>query len=752
MSYTGEQLAVIHHQAGHARVDAVAGSGKTHTMVGRVAHLVQARAVAPRRIMVLMFNKSAQLQFRERLVKALGDQGRQVTVRTYHSLGFKLTELFTSRGLLPDYRLETQEWVLQKMAKAAVTEAFQRGHGKGYPSEEIRDEFLRFIDLVKSDLIAPEEAFEWLEFSVEHRYFVDAYHRFEEVRRENRLRFFADLLYEPVQVLKTRPEAQALIADKVEHIIADEYQDTNAIQEELLRHIAGQRAEVMVVGDVDQCIYEWRGAKPELIVSGFAAHFPNPATYTLSHTFRYGHAISLFANSVISHNQLRIEKLCVSAEGTPDTRIEHATVGGKSHPAGEVIERWRSGGRALAEAVVLVRKFSQSVPVELTLLQRGIPYRVEGRDSLFHTREINALFTLLKLAAGRLDSGKPEEVAQGIEDLLSTPHLGMKGELLAPISRRMARHPEQAATILRDLRSGVNPWLEDRIVERATLWAEIQRGDWQGLSPAQIVTRYTAHTEARQQFGRMAATKEDADEKWLACEGFTEFCRAQELALHPLVDFIEQLRSAERTSAPEEHVTITTIHRAKGLEWPLVIIAGLANAQFPGEDLGPEDMEAERRLFYVGATRAREQLVLAIPPDPALEQCIRQGRREPPIDPAATPFVYEGNLRVATEVGACLTGRQVNAPSAAVPGPANRYLELIGSALRVERRAQRRADTPRPEIETPHFRRGMRVNHPKFGPGIVSSWDVSAGRVQVQFDRVGQKTLVAEFAQLEVIR
>ncbi len=753
MDYTAEQLAVIHHPGGHARVDAVPGSGKTHTMVGRVAHLVRDRGVSPRRIMVLMFNKAAQLQFRERLRAALGPVGDEVTVRTYHSLGFKLTELFVARGLLPDYRLATQEWEFNNLAKAALTFTFRNEFGaKAYPSDDIQNEFLLYVDLVKADRVPAWQRFEQLGFALEHSYLIEAFDRFEEARREQRVRFFADLLHEPVQLLHSRPETRELVTNKLDFVIADEYQDTNAIQEDLLRYIAGERAEVMVVGDVDQCIYEWRGARPELLVSGFAAHFPDPTAYTLSHTFRYGHAVSLLANSVIGHNQLRVDKLCLSEPTTPHTRVEPIRVGGKSHPAGALIDQWREEGRLLADAVVLVRKFSQSIPVELALLEHGIPYRVEGRESLFHTREINALVTVLKLASGRLYNGDPERVSRDIEDFLSVPHLGLKQKRLAAAARRMAGDQARAANLLDALKAeSASPYQQGKIAERAALWQELQSGAWRDLAPAEVIIRHMARTDIRTQFRRLAANAEDAEEKLLACTGFTEFCRAQELGLDPLIDWIEQLRAADTASLPEDHLTVTTIHRAKGLEWPLVLLAGLSDAQFPGGDISPEGEEAERRLFYVGITRAKERLVLALPADPQLDRCIREGRRDVPPDRMATRFVYEANLRVASAVAGHLAGREEGRLNAAVPGPANAYLTALGSGLRVERVVppKNAAKTASPG-KKPAFRPGMAVRHPKFGRGTVRAYHPAEGRVEVSFPRAGTKMLAIEYAGLEL--
>ena len=182
-------------------------------------------------------------------------------------------------------------------------------------------------------------------------------------------------------------ELAAWVTDRVDHIIVDEYQDINESQQQLLKILAGSRAKVMVVGDVDQCIYEWRGARPEYITTRFQLDFPNPENYQLSYTFRYGHQLSLAANHLIAGNKKRDRKLCISHETNPKTIIT-CLEEQKKHPAISVLSEWREKNRSLRDAVVLVRLFAQSVPVELALLEAGIPYRLEGNAQVFDCSEV----------------------------------------------------------------------------------------------------------------------------------------------------------------------------------------------------------------------------------------------------------------------------------------------------------------------------------------------------------------------------
>ncbi len=440
MNLTEEQQRIINHSGGHARVSAVAGSGKTTTMVERIGHLLRQGAVADQ-LLVLMFNKSARDSFAESMTRNLGDLGcRLPEVRTFHSLGLRLVNSFTKRGALPAFRLVTEDYLLERLARQVVNEMYKEEHAdEGWPSGEEVEEFLTFLDRVKGTVLGAEEVLAGSGLPARYGYFVRAFELFEKVRHEQKIRFYADLIHEPLMAMRADQGLAAWVADRVEHIIVDEYQDINEAQQQLLKILAGRRAKVMVVGDVDQCIYEWRGAQPEYITSRFQKDFPGPANYLLSYTFRYGHGLSLAANHLIANNRKRDRKFCVSHAVTPHTGIscleEQDKFTGKhhnklQHPVLAVLSEWQGQGRTLAEAVVLVRLFAQSVPVELALLEAGIPYRLEGNNQVFDCPEILALTGYLQLVTGTLDGDDLPTRTATLLAMLSQPHMGLKREEL----------------------------------------------------------------------------------------------------------------------------------------------------------------------------------------------------------------------------------------------------------------------------------------------------------------------------------
>lgn len=676
-SFTSAQLQVIRHGAGHARVVAAAGSGKTATLVARVVALLQGGA-DPARVRVLMFNRSAREDFQARLDEALGAAGlaAEVPVQTFHAAGQRLVRRLERERVLPVRRLETSEWRWRQLAHAALEEAL-RSTGQDVPevAEDDVETFLSFVELVKADVRTARavhvEAARKGEALPGH--YVAAFGRLEELCTDHGLRSFSDLVHEPVRALMDDTALAARFRDHFDHLIVDEYQDVNEAQQQFLRMVAGERAAVMAVGDPDQCVYQWRGARPEYMAHRFEEDFPAAVTFTLPHTFRFGHSVALIGNHVVSHNRQREAKLCLPAPGNPDTRVERVP---ERHPEvyREVVEQVRAAGYKLEAAAVLVRLYSQAAPLELDLLEAGVPLRLEGRSGLFERGEIRSLLGYLHLAAGTLlPSGRRDQALPG-------PSRGelITGMLMLPLcglGRREARHVAEQAVgeaarrgngygaLRRGLISvadGMPRWKGRRLRERLDLLDTLHhyRGDVSAGEAYRAVTEDLALFEA---IRRSSPRQEVAADRILLCQALGAFAEREELAVGAFLDHCEQLmaRAAQwRSDPPAEALRVTSIHRAKGLEWPVVLLPGLAEGRFPylGEGATEGELEAERRLFYVAVTRARERLYLLHPPDPALETALtrNQPRAFDVAQAAASRFLIEGRVHGATAAGDAL--------------------------------------------------------------------------------------------------
>ena len=708
---TEEQLAVVHHAAGHARVSAVAGSGKTATLVARVLHLLD-QGSDPRRILVLMFNVSAREDFAKRLERSANGRYRVLPeVRTFHSLGLRITHSCVQRGVLPPYRLVTEEWRLRDAARAALEQALKAENitepGELLSKERI-ETFTTFIGLVKADVVPARDLLERLDFGQDGGHYERAYRLFEQQRLQNGVRYYADLIHEPVMALRRDPSIADWLADHMEHVVLDEYQDINEAQQQLVKAVAGGRARVMAVGDVDQCVYEWRGARPEFMIDRFFSDFPDATRYQLSHSFRFGHRLSLLADHAIAHNRRRDDQLCLSAPGTPDTRVDRRVEAPGRHPLVEILDHWTGSGRHLSEAAVLVRLYSMSVPLELALLRRGVPYRLQGHETLFRCPEIRSLLGHLQLAAGTLFAAG--DARETIETMLRVPQLGFKKAEIGRIAGGLLQHPERPADELQSLMTdAMGTAQRGRISSRTLLWAALPRLGG-GAKAWRVLKRVIEEAELYDFFHWSSPTPEQAEERVQVCDSFLAFAREGDRSVADFLQLVAKM-AAQADNQGREAVLITSIHRAKGLEWPLVILPGLAEGRFPYyRDADAADpVEDERRLFYVGCTRARERLCLLHPPDPDYERqnTALRDSSPPPDRCSASRFLYEARVALSDRTGAALDSGRETTLSAQAPALANRYLTAIGSALRV----QDRPAGPREKPPTPHSKIPLKRRH-----------------------------------------
>ena len=748
-------------------MSAVAGSGKTTTMVARVKYLLE-QGVAANQLLILMFNKSARDSFAAKMHAVLGSTELPLPeVRTFHSLGLRLIGSFTRRGALPSYTLQTEEFLIEKLAKDSIQHILdQHGGSEEWLAKENLESFLTFIDLVKSETLAVETLFDHLGLEDRFDYFIEAFRLFEKSRKSQRIRFYADLIHEPVTAMINDQQLASWVADHVDHIIVDEYQDINEVQQQLLKFIAGRRAQVMVVGDVDQCIYEWRGAKPEYITSRFEHDFPRPQTYTLSYTFRFGHRLSLAANHLIVMNKMRDRKLCLSFPSTPDTLLKCCEEK-EPHPILSLLKGWTEQGKKLADVSVLVRMFAMSVPVELALLDAGIPYRLQGHENVFECREIKALIGYLKLCQGSLADDDQQTTIDTVEAMLTNPHLGLKRDKISLLAREIARLPQQAPQrILDQINSQLPTFMQTRLEDTAERWHEIQS------LPLSTKADNFMDTVIRQGdlfgFYRKISTRNAiAENRIKTCQSFIRFARRLDLPVAPFLLNISRLHQKEKRP-PRDHLLITSIHRAKGLEWPLVIIPGLEEGSFPllSDDSRKafDSQEDERRLFYVAMTRAIEKVVFIHPPDANLSKQQKAGSAnfphtgKPKKPLPASRFLYEANLTLSDKLGLAIEHNKTSAATtihAKDITMANRYLKASNSAVKPFKTKKRPKKQQRQDgyfLSIEELAEGMLIQHHSFGSGVVLAiLDRKTGKLKVKFDRYGIKVLMAQIARLSPV-
>lgn len=682
-TFTAEQQAVIAHGHGHAQVSAVAGSGKTTVLVERIAGLVHAGEDSGR-ILVIQFNKSAQLQFAARLRRRLGEQ-EVPDVRTFHSVGLGLCKRLVDIGKLPPAK--TPRGPLQeKLSRIALRDAWREAHGASdYPSREVMDEFSQFLTLVKSQTRPAETFFSQRAYPLQLRPFVDAYHRYERARLDGNYRFFDDMIADPVLALLKTAELWAPFV-RFDHILVDEAQDISEIQYELVKGIAGKRATLMMVGDVDQSIYGWRGSNPQFLLKTFSRDFAPCTRYPMTYTFRFGPAVALLASHVITPNVHRDDKIVVAHPANPNTAIRRLPYK-DPHDSGlvqdlEPLHR----GKQLRSAMMLSRFYSSFVPYEIELTRAEIPFHVFGRRPLLFLPEIACLVAALAITTNHWPI---EDELRDIflQATLTVPTLYLPDQLPSTLAAEMA---ELTFSSPRDIQRPLlqcarelgarDGRLAQRLRERADAIGLLASGALAHDKPEVVMGAYLRLTGLRERIASQSARAEDASEVLANVQAFTALAGSYENTID-LLDMLGPLAAHREEKPPTgDFLPMLSIHRAKGLESRTVYVAGLATSIFPRDGAQDDDAEEERRLAYVAFTRPTHELVLLHPSDPALDAHVGDlaGMPKPGERRLASPFLFDGEIGLARAVAEAIHHRQTTEIECRDPRVAVRYLEQAG--------------------------------------------------------------------------
>jgi len=710
---TDEQREIITTGFEHAVITAVAGSGKTSTLAWRIRYLLQ-QGHDPDRLLVLMFNRSARVDFERKLLDVTRDTGLGLPeIRTYHAMGFRLYKRFVREGYLPgfaekiltDQEINFQAWQLtRRLAPEDLADEIRRN------KKDFVETAVNFIDRVKTTLSPAEIVFEELGYADKHRYLIDLFHSFEQWRKSQSRIGYADMLYEPVMAIHQNPPLQRLVGNKMDMILVDEYQDTNEIQHLLLRYVAGERARVTVVGDPDQTIYEFRGARPEFILTRFSEEFDRPLEQTLSYTFRYGHRVALLANHLIGHNTGRKDVQCHSHPGTPDTGI---TLHEQQNDGDTVLKLLGPMAETdLANTAILFRVWSQSVAIELKLLARQIPYRIDAGKGALFSREVQAITALLTVVARRLQNLPDDDRLDVARQLMRFPHVGLKEPELEQLARFLAGF--SGAWHERLLALDFDALAPMAARKLRTLGETLADLDNHRGPVAGVIGHYAEATELNEGIRSLALTHESAEERIETVQGFRAYLASLEVDASGALEHLKALKQQAGKSR-SGGVLLSTIHRTKGLEWATVIVPGLQEKYLPYSPRSQEDvkafLESERRLLYVAMTRTRHHLHLITRPAGAL----------PHLDGDLGPsrFVHELCFALSGELGAWLEQRQPDQSRLTVKAPltatAKRYAAHESVILEGGHEPGDAASQPIWTL--------ARVSHAVLGPGAVVSED-----------------------------
>ena len=726
MPYTDEQQQILAHPGGHARIIAVAGSGKTATLTGYLSRILAAGA-NPRRLLVLMYNKAAQQDFSRRL-QQLSPNLALPEVRTFHSLGYRLYQRLVQEGdltpfhrtLLTDAQVEPLVWRwLRELADEDLAEDILNRKKKWV------EPAMTFIELVKSGLDDPAEVFEQSGLPAQCAIFVEVFERFEQWRKDQRKVTFSDLLYDPVCCFEANPAIAQRYAGHMAEILVDEYQDINPIQQRLLHHLHGGRGQLLVVGDPDQTIYEFRGSEPGLLTDHFSQTYTPVTDYQLSWTFRYGHCLSLMANQLMSRQAFvgAERTLCLSYPGTPDTQVEAIRTGDSAQTALVTIQGLSAEHR-LSDIAVLNRLWANCARLELLLLAANLPYHLDHHQGVLERYELQPFWVLLDLAQGTFAQYDDEQRRRAWRTILTQPYLKIRKTVIDELVERLQSVAHDTARNLRNaIPESLSSYQADQLMARARLLQEAEAGKGKA---SDLVSGWIRATDYYEAMKDNAFSVQQVDDQTGTVKAFATFVGQQGWTSAQAAQALRDLQQ-RRAHADQDAVYLTSIHKAKGRQWPVVIIPELNDRFFPyhpeGDLSRPTSEASERRLLYVAMTRAQQRLYLLTPD---------QSSEDPP-SPFWNSLQWQGcqTLTEALKRG----DSEVTLPDSMDTLMVQRYLTAIEKPLSVHWHAT--ATEPGPTELAP-----QRVHHRSLGVGRVLEQDqqrltirfVSNGKTR-QFDR-----------------
>ena len=729
-----QQRVAATHTGSALLIVAGAGSGKTRVLTRRVAYLLAEQNISPYEVLAITFTNKAAGEMRHRVEELIGPKARTMLVSTFHSACVRFLRRDAERlGYSSSFTIYDQgdATSLVKMVESDLRIDVEN------PMFKPRA-VLNAISTAKNELMNPDDYFMHASTAYE-RQIADVYVEYQRRLRAANAMDFDDLIMNTVVLLQRFPEVKEHYRLRFRHILVDEYQDTNHAQYVLVKELVGAeaegipQAELCVVGDADQSIYAFRGATIRNIEE-FERDYPRATTVLLEQNYRSTQTILSAANSVISQNPSRRAKhLWTDAGAGEPIRIyrgddEHDEA---SFLAGEIKRLARQEQIPHSDIAIFYRTNAASRTIEEQFIRQGIPYKVVGGTRFYERKEVRDLLAYLRVLVNPSDEVSLRRILnepkRGIGDKAETDvDLFAKQERITYFEalRRVSEIPGLATRSVAAVQRFVEMLDELRLLVAAD------------EPPSTIVANTIERTGIREQYEKQHDPQAQARIENL--DEFESVAREFEVTAEDtfsLADFLEQVALvADSDSIPDEEsgvVTLMTLHTAKGLEFPTVFITGMEDANFPHEmSFGsPKEMEEERRLAYVGITRARERLYLTL-----AEQRMIRGRTQ--MRPRSR-FIEE----IPGELVSWLRGDPSNfVVSVSKSAP---KFSTQGSWAPSPGRSRSGAGTSL-ELE-----KGDRVTHDKFGMGKVIAVDGVGDKAQVTIDfgaGVGEKRLLLRYS------
>ena len=735
-----QQREAVFHTEGPLLILAGAGSGKTRVLTHRIAYLIEEQQVNPWNILAITFTNKAAGEMRERVDKLVGYGSESIWVSTFHSMCVRILrrhiDLLGYDTNFTIYDSDDQKTLMREVCKLLQVDT------KMFRERALLSE----ISKAKDELVTPQEYRMRAEGDYSRKKIAEVYEEYEKQLRSNNALDFDDLLFKTVQLFQTQKDVLEYYQERFRYIMVDEYQDTNTVQFELIHLLASKYRNLCVVGDDDQSIYKFRGANIKNILD-FEHVFDDTKVIKLEQNYRSTGNILNAANAVIRNNHGRKEKtLWTENEEGDKVHFRQFNNGFEEaeYVAGEIIQGRRNGKFQYKDCAVLYRTNAQSRLFEEKFLLANVPYKIVGGVNFYARKEIKDLLSYLKTIDNASDDLAVRRILNvpkrgigltsigRVQDYADMMNLSFYDALRVveevPSIGRAAGKINDFVSFIQGLKSKAEAY-----TVRETLEEVIE------------LTGYVKELEA-EKTEEAQARIENIDELISKTESFQEAMEeaGQPATLSAFLEEIALVADIDSVDPDQDYVLLMTLHSAKGLEFPNVFIVGMEDGVFPGYASiwsgDPSDIEEERRLCYVGITRAMKELTLTC----AKQRMIRGETQYNRV----SRFVREVP-RELVDLGHTIQEKKPRVDDIVSPKSVYAQMKMNFQA----KSTLQKKDFTVKKADSLDYGEGDTVRHVKFGVGIVKNI-ADGGRdyeVTVDFDKVGVKKMFAGFAKLKKI-
>lgn len=733
------QQEAVFHTEGSLLILAGAGSGKTRVLTHRIAHLIADKGVNPFNILAITFTNKAAQEMRERVDKLTGADGMSVWVATFHSTCVRILRRYIDRlgydNRFTIYDSDDQKTLMKEICRKLNIDT------KKYKERSL----LAQISHAKDEMITPDEMEMNAGGDFNQKKVAQVYREYQAALKSNNALDFDDLLVKTVELFQNCGDVLESYQEKFRYIMVDEYQDTNTVQFKFVSLLAARYGNLCVVGDDDQSIYKFRGANIGNIL-GFERVFPDAKVIRLEQNYRSTKNILNAANEVIANNAARKEKRLWTENPEGEKLHFRQFMNGfeeAEYVIGDIAKKKREHLADYRECAILYRTNAQSRLFEEKCLKANIPYKIVGGINFYARKEIKDLLCYLKTIDNSADD-------LAVRRILNVPKRGIGATTVGRVQDYAdymnvsfydaLRVAEEVPSIGRSLNK----------IEGFVTFIQSLKSKAQAYSVTEILeevidlTGYVDELKA-EDTEESRARIENIDELISKTVSYEEAMKAEgrEATLSGFLEEIALIADIDTVDPDQDYVLLMTLHSAKGLEFPYVYLAGMEDGMFPSSMCifsdDPTDIEEERRLCYVGITRAMKELTLTS----ARQRLVRGETQYNKV----SRFVRE-IPRELVELGTTI---QEHKPSMQeTPSPKNSYMQMRQTFRAKPFEAQNFKVTKAASLD---YGVGDTVRHIKFGVGIVRDI-VEGGRdyeVTVDFDKVGVKKMFAGFAKLKRI-